>query len=74
MAGKPAQPHDASSRDARSAADAGERAARAAPGGDPHERIGPLLLTRMAKPDGRALLVYARVDEPSGSHQSRSPK
>lgn len=63
MAGKPAQrrglepaasPGVEPSEDERSAA--GSAAASSS------ERFGPLALTHMVKPDGRALIVYARVD------------
>jgi hypothetical protein len=39
------------------------QAADAPPDGDA-ERVGPLRLTRQVKPDGRALLLFARADEP----------
>ena len=63
MAGKPAQrqgPEPAESPGAQ--VPQGERPAAGSPAGSSHERFGPLELTRMTKPDGRSLIVYARVE------------
>jgi hypothetical protein len=59
MAGKPAQPSapGPSAKGAASEPDASPCDART-----PHaERVGPMLLERLAKDDGRALLLYARA-------------
>src|SRR5438045_327886 len=61
MAGKPATSRG-SGADPPHAPDASE--ATRAPGGSAaatQERLGPIVLTRMVKDDGRALLVYARA-------------
>jgi hypothetical protein len=42
-----------------------ERAATGSAAASSNERFGPLALTRMVKPDGRALIVYVRVEAPS---------
>ena len=72
MAGKPAQggdlrasasPGAEPSEGERSAA--GSAAAPSSASASSKERFGPLELTRMVKPDGRALIVYARVEAPS---------
>jgi hypothetical protein len=63
MAGKPAQrrgSQPAASLGAQAPEDESSAAGSSADAA--HERFGPLELTRMSKPDGRALIVYARVE------------
>jgi hypothetical protein len=66
MAGKPAEPR-ASQPPGSPGAQASEPAPSSTGAGaaSAQERFGPLALTRMVKPDGRALIVYARADERS---------
>jgi hypothetical protein len=66
MAGKPAHrrgSQPAASPGSQPAED--ERSAATTAAASSHERFGPLEFTRMVKPDGRALIVYARVEAPS---------
>ena len=66
MAGKPAQRRGSQAADEPAGEPSQEeRAATGSPAASPPERFGPLALTRMVKPDGRALIVYARVEAPS---------
>ena len=63
MAGKPAQRRGSqAARSPGAQVPQDERPAAGSPAESSHERFGPLELTRMTKPDGRSLIVYARVE------------
>jgi hypothetical protein len=66
MAGKPAEPGACGSSGRDASPPQPELTASDSATASPPERLGPLALTRMVKPDGRALIVYARVDAPGG--------
>ena len=54
MAGKPAEPRRAEHAQTGAPVEADAR-----PGDEPTERTGPLRIERLAKDDGRALILYS---------------
>jgi hypothetical protein len=63
MAGKPAQRSGSTPAEAQGASPPqAAQAASDSAAASVQERFGPLALTRLVKPDGRMLIVYARVD------------